>query len=153
MPVPSKLYPGNICLTTPSSPSKVKKEYRIQTPKKVTNIRAKTAMPKVKRMELYSATPNATFQFEKTASSPYLHTYTGDVKSFLEEESKNPPTTSTVRPYYSHCHTCNNKNLEFEQINDGLFGKKFSEEYWKLQIKTVEKRFYKSFANNNHISK
>jgi hypothetical protein len=110
-------------------------------------------MPNIKRMELYSATPSNQSLLDSGESTPYKHKYTGDVKSFLEEECKNPPNASAVKPYYSHCHTCNHKNLEFEQINDGVFGRKFSEEYWKLKIRTVEKKYYSSLAANSKYAK
>ena len=77
----------------------------------------------------------------------FSHAYLGDLKTYLEEESKNPPMTPLVKPYYAHCRTCNEKNQEFEQINDGAFDRKFSEELWRIKLKNVEKNFYKSFGN------
>ena len=143
--MPAKLYSRTIDRSESALskvPIKPVQRYKIVAPKR-SNGRAATTTPKMRRMQLYEASPFVPKMSCQTARNKYL----GDMKTFLEEESKNPPPINpSIKPYYTHCSSCNVKNLEFEQINDGEFDKRFNEEYWRIQLKKVERRFYSSFG-------
>ena len=67
------------------------------------------------------------------------------INGFLEEESKDPPIAS-IKPYYSHCGSCNVKNAEFTHMNEGVFEKKYSEQLWKWKLKILQKDLVKKFG-------